>query len=609
MFVQIVQEMQPGLALLQLVLVFLCVRYWLETRNPGMGWLALAIVGYGINHLITAVLHLTGPAVFVLMVGLASICQMSFLVGFRLLAGISPESGPGEARRLFAVGSVVVALAILLTFRIAPVLVHVVSSVIVAYTAALHWRLCRAQPDQGYGLIALLMLSHPVVLCVLVLTGVAPAVVRDVMAFVYLAIGYSVVSATLSRASSELTRATKELRVAEARWSFALEGSSQGVWDWNMRGEQAYYSPRLEQMLDAVGAGRAPTPARWLELLHPDDVLPMRSALSRHLAGEAPFFDVEYRVRGLDAAVTWFAARGSVIERSAAGEPLRMIGTVSDVSVRKSTELALAASLRQLEERKRQVDTLNVQLARRAVDAETAVRAKDAFLRNVTHEFRTPLNHISGAANLLALSPLDEKQLKWLTMILDGSRNLLRRVDTTIDVARLEAGALVIEAVDFSLPAVLDQVIGLVLHRARDKGLKLSLEAPSDIPPVLSGDPTRLTQMLLNYLDNAITFTEEGSIVVRALRLRSDEQVVTLRFEVTDTGPGIDPELRKTLFAPFMQGDTSMTRTYSGLGVGLAITRQLARLMAGDAGVESAPGKGSTFWITASFSCAVSRTR
>jgi signal transduction histidine kinase len=115
--------------------------------------------------------------------------------------------------------------------------------------------------------------------------------------------------------------------------------------------------------------------------------------------------------------------------------------------------------------------------------------------------------------------------------------------------------------------------------------------------------------MLLNYLDNAITFTEEGSIVVRALRLRSDEQVVTLRFEVTDTGPGIDPELRKTLFAPFMQGDTSMTRTYSGLGVGLAITRQLARLMAGDAGVESAPGKGSTFWITASFSCAVSRTR
>jgi signal transduction histidine kinase len=335
----------------------------------------------------------------------------------------------------------------------------------------------------------------------------------------------------------------------------------------------------------------------------------MRSALSRHLAGETPSFDAEYRVRGANGADTWFEARGSVIERSAAGEPLRMIGTVSDVSVRKSIEHALAASLSQLEERKRQVDTLNVQLARRAVDAETAVRAKDAFLRNVTHEFRTPLNHISGAANLLARSPLDEKQLKWLTMILDGSRNLLRRVDTTIDVARLEAGALVIEAVDFSLPAVLDQVIGLVLHRARDKGLKLSLEAPSDIPPVLSGDPTRLTQMLLNYLDNAITFTEEGSIVVRALRLRSDEQVVTLRFEVTDTGPGIDPELRKTLFAPFMQGDTSMTRTYSGLGVGLAITRQLARLMAGDAGVESAPGKGSTFWITASFSCAVSRTR
>ena len=192
-------------------------------------------------------------------------------------------------------------------------------------------------------------------------------------------------------------------------------------------------------------------------------------------------------------------------------------------------------------------------------------------------------------------------------MILDGSRNLLRRVDTTIDVARLEAGALVIEAVDFSLPAVLDQVIGLVMHRARDKGLKLSLEAPADIPPVLSGDPTRLTQMLLNYLDNAITFTEEGSIVLKALRLRSDEQGVMLRFEVTDTGPGIDAALEKTLFAPFVQGDTSMTRPHGGLGVGLSTTRQLARLMGGDAGVESVPGKGSTFWLTANFPLATSR--
>jgi signal transduction histidine kinase len=154
-------------------------------------------------------------------------------------------------------------------------------------------------------------------------------------------------------------------------------------------------------MLGEVVAGVVRSPARWFEPLLPDDVLGTRAALNRHLAGETPAFDAEFRVRREDGSDAWFETRGKVISRSPAGEALRMIGTVTDISVRKSAELALAASLRELEERKRQVEQLNAQLARRAIDAETAVRAKDAFLRNVTHEFRTPMNHIMGAANLL----------------------------------------------------------------------------------------------------------------------------------------------------------------------------------------------------------------
>ena len=278
-----------------------------------------------------------------------------------------------------------------------------------------------------------------------------------------------------------------------------------------------------------------------------------------------------------------------------------MIGTVADITVRKAAELALAESLRELEERKRQVEQLNAQLARRAIDAETAVRAKDAFLRNVTHEFRTPMNHVMGAANLLSRSPLDEKQLKWLTMILDGARNLLKRIDATIDIARIEAGGLTLESVDFGPETVLEQTCGMLAHRAREKGRALQVTTDPAVPAILRGDPTRLAQMVLNFLDNAIKFTEQGYVRVSATCIGQDGAGVTLRIDVADSGPGIAPDAQAMLFTPFAPGDASVTRRYGGLGVGLSTTREIARLMGGDAGVSSEPGKGSTFWLTARF--------
>ncbi len=280
----------------------------------------------------------------------------------------------------------------------------------------------------------MVLLSHPVGWLVLLVVDASSVLIRDTLSLPCVAAGYVLLSVTLVRANRDVARTTEDLRDAEARWSFALDGSSQGVWDWNIPSGSAY-SPRLNEMRGDATEGMARSPARWFEPLHPDDVLGTRAALNRHLARETSAFETEYRVRREDGSDTWFETRGKVIARSPTGEALRMIGTVTDISVRKSAELALAAALRELEERKRQVEQLNAQLARRAIDAETAVRATDAFLRNVTHEFRTPMNHIMGAANLLSLSPLDEKQPKWLTMIFDGARNLLKRIDATIDIA------------------------------------------------------------------------------------------------------------------------------------------------------------------------------
>ena len=601
LFADLIHSIQPGIALLSLVLALLCVRHRRESGEAGIGWLAVSSFAYVANHQIAWLAGLPGGVVFLIIVLTASVALSALLVGLRLFAAV-PSSRPlSSPRILFPLGTLVFAILIMAAARVGPLWVHLVPGAMLAYAGLLQWRMARAHPGLGYGYAAVVLFSHPVAWLILVLLDVAPIVVRDTLSLPYVAAGYALLSVTLSRANRDAARATQSLRDAEARWSFALDGSSQGVWDWDLPSGSAYYSPRLNQMLGEAVAGAVRSPARWFEPLHPDDVLGTRASLNRHLAGETPSFDVEYRVRRQDGSDAWFETRGKVITRSPSGEALRMIGTFTDITVRKAAELALAESLRELEERKRQVEQLNAQLARRAIDAETAVRAKDAFLRNVTHEFRTPMNHIMGAANLLSLSPLDEKQLKWLTMILDGARNLLKRIDATIDIARIEAGGLTLESVDFGPATVLAETCGMLAHRAREKGLALQVTTAPDVPAVLKGDPTRLAQMVLNFLDNAIKFTEQGFVRVSATCVARDGAGVALRVEVADSGPGIPVELQASLFTPFAPGDPSVTRRHGGLGVGLSTTREIARLMGGDAGVSSEPGKGSTFWLSARF--------
>ncbi|WP_139558730.1 PAS domain S-box protein [Methylotetracoccus oryzae] len=246
----------------------------------------------------------------------------------------------------------------------------------------------------------------------------------------------------------------------------------------------------------------------------------------------------------------------------------------------------------------RHIAHLNAELARRVEEAEAANRAKSAFLANMSHEIRTPMNAIVGLTQLLGKDLSEPGQRERLVKIQEANHHLLAIINDILDLSKIEAGKLTLETVDFSPAALFDQIRSLIVEKARDKGLSLHF-VTDDLPPVLSGDPTRLRQALLNYLGNAIKFTEQGSIRVETCIVEDRENDLLVRFEVKDTGIGLEAAQIHRLFSAFEQADNSTTRKFGGTGLGLVITRQLAQLMGGKAGADSEPGRGSTFWFTA----------
>ncbi|MFZ2267337.1 MAG: response regulator [Azonexus sp.] len=250
------------------------------------------------------------------------------------------------------------------------------------------------------------------------------------------------------------------------------------------------------------------------------------------------------------------------------------------------------------------INELSRHLALARAQAESASRAKGDFLAHMSHEIRTPINAVVGMAHLALKTSLTPKQRDYVEKIRGAGRHLLNLVNDILDFAKIEAGKLKLEAAPFSLPELIERITTMAGLKAEEKGLLLLVDIDPAIPSRLSGDSIRISQILLNYVNNAIKFTDQGSVSLRARLLGQENEQCRIRFEVRDTGPGLSAEQMGRLFQSFEQAESSTSRKFGGSGLGLAISKELAELMGGEVGVESVLGQGCTFWASVSVALA-----
>jgi signal transduction histidine kinase/ActR/RegA family two-component response regulator len=281
-----------------------------------------------------------------------------------------------------------------------------------------------------------------------------------------------------------------------------------------------------------------------------------------------------------------FDANGLAIEAS---------GTNHDITERKLADAELDRHRHHLEEL---VSARTAELAQARDDAQAANRAKSVFLANMSHELRTPMNGIMGLTELLLRRVTDPTQIDWLRKSQRAAGHLLAVINDILDVSKIEADRLTLEEENFSPAQAIEDAIQMQVGAAQAKGLRLYHEILSSLPGQARGDPTRFKQILLNYIGNAIKFSDRGEIIVRAAVIEENHLGTLIRIEVSDQGIGIAPEQQRRLFHAFSQADDTTTRRYGGTGLGLVISKRIAALMGGDVGASSEPGKGSSFWAT-----------
>ncbi|MFO1412445.1 MAG: PAS domain-containing protein [Burkholderiales bacterium] len=388
---------------------------------------------------------------------------------------------------------------------------------------------------------------------------------------------------------TERRLAEETIRESEQRFRTIANSGAAIIWTSTPDGALDYLNERAAAYFGMPSRELA---VRWADVLHPDDRERVLAAYAAGLAQRDPFW---YEARVLRADGAWRWLRNDGFPRyDSAGHYIGFIGYAIDVDETKQAAIELERHRRDLEGLVRE---RTLELSRAKERADAANRAKSAFLANMSHEIRTPLNAITGMAYLMKREGATPSQAVRLARIDTASRHLLEIVNAVLELSKIEAGKVELAAQPVDVGALVNGVVAMVEDRAAAKGLAVTVEGP--LPPGrYVGDEARLREALLNYAINAVKFTERGRVTLRVRETDGDAHEATLRFEVSDTGSGIDAADLARLFAPFEQVDNSATRRHGGTGLGLAITRGLAQSMHGDAGAASAPGEGSTFWFT-----------
>ncbi len=385
----------------------------------------------------------------------------------------------------------------------------------------------------------------------------------------------------------------RRLRDSEERLTMALEATQDGVWDWDLKTNRVFWSPRCYTMLGYQPDSFEVTYEKWQELLHPADREKTLNGVRKTMEDPDSQLDLLFRLRHNDGTFRWISGRGKVTDMDKKGNPVRMVGTHLDITDRKLQDEALRTANRRLEDTNRQLELSIWHANELARQAEAANEAKSAFIANMSHEIRTPMTSILGYADLLSESQKSGDNIdEYLQRLHEAGQHLMTIVNDILDISRIESGKLETEALPVSPVQIIDEVTNMLRGKATIRGLQLKRVLRPETPEYIQTDPGRLRQILLNLVGNAVKFTETGSVTIESGK--SDSQVY---ISVSDTGIGIPRGAIHDLFQPFMQGDSSTTRKYGGSGLGLAISQRLAQLMGGQILAESEEGKGSKFTL------------
>jgi PAS domain S-box-containing protein len=375
---------------------------------------------------------------------------------------------------------------------------------------------------------------------------------------------------------TERKQAEEALRASEERFELAVCAANEGLWDWNIETNQVYYSYRWKQILGYAEPELTDHPDEFFKRLHPEDISLVQDKITACIEQKIPTFEITIRLQHKEGHYVWILSRGIAIWNPE-GKPLRMVGTNMDLTEQKQAEEALSK-------------------AKEA--AEVANRAKSAFLANMSHELRTPLNGILGYAQLFELDKtLTSQQQEGIAVIKRSGEYLLTLVSDVLDLSKIEAERMELVPTDFGFERFLNGINDLFNMRAKQKGITFQYQPLTQLPTIIQADETRLRQILINLLSNAINFTKQGLVIFQVSAIpNQNNNHWKIHFHIEDTGIGIAPKELSKIFLPFQQGSP---RNYQiqGTGLGLAICQKLVNMMAGEISVESTIGQGTIFSV------------